>query len=177
MANTKQQKQVVIERYNTLLTKYKNIILIDIKDIKTKDIENFKNELEDSVFLLAKNTLLEKVLNDFEIKLTDENFVGRLAVTFTNDEFSKVIKSLVKLADLTKQIEVRRSYIEGKTFTSTETISFKDIGTKEELISKLLGMLNYPTQGLVNVLNSNIQKLVFVLNIIANKNTVEEVTK
>ena len=64
---------------------------------------------------------------------------------------------------------MKAGFVEGKAVSIDEIKSLATLPSKEELVAKLLGSMNSPLQGFVNVLNGNVTGFVRVLNALAEK--------
>jgi large subunit ribosomal protein L10 len=102
-------------------------------------------------------------MNDLDTKTFD----GKLAVIFSyRDEVSpaKVIDTFRK--DKEDKIFFLGGIMEGKLLSQSEVETLAKLPTKQELLSKLVGSLNAPISGFVNVLAGNLRGLVTVLKAI-----------
>ena len=74
-----------------------------------------------------------------------------------------IINSIIKE---NKILSIKAGYVDGKVLSDKEVESLASLPSKEELVAKMLGSLNAPLSGLVNVLNGNIRGLAVALNAI-----------
>ena len=139
---------------------------LNVGDITKLRSEFFKANVE---FRVAKNTLVKLAAIDNNIEVADELLKGSTALAISFDEPvapAKVIKKFRQNSDLP---EVKGIFFDGEFVPGTEYGRLADLPSKEELIAKLISMLNSPLQKLVNTINSPIQSTLGALNNLKEK--------
>jgi len=140
---------------------------LNVSEITKLRSEFFKVDVE---FKVAKNTLVKLAAKDNNIDVADDLLKGSTALAISFDEPvtpAKVIKKFKKDSDLP---EVKGILFDGEFVPGSEYARLADLPSKEELLSKLVSMLNSPLQKFVSTLNAPIQDILGALkNLKENK--------
>ena len=119
-----------------------------------------KNFVEKDVeFTVAKNTLIKLAAKELGISGVDEFLKGPTALAFSYDEPTdpaKVIKEFLKDFD---KPSVKGMILDGEIFASDEFDKIANLPSKEQLLSKLVGMLNSPMSKLSRTLSGSVSGL------------------
>lgn len=174
MPKTRQQKEEIIKKVVDLLTSSKSIVISDCTGLKVQDSQKLKKECKAQKvdIFSVKKTLLKKALSQAgytEIDKLDLN--GSLMVAFgMEDEVApaRVIKDFAKTHE---QVQFRSGIIDKKIISLEELKNLANLPSKQELYAKIVGSLNAPLSGFVNVLTGNLRALVNVLNAIKSNKT------
>lgn len=165
MAKTKEQKDKLVDYLKTNLGEKRAAVLVNYQGLKVKEIEALRNKLGDKgiKFSVVKNTLFKLALKDHKFELDREVLTKPLAISFSDDEV-EVSKEITAGAKDAEAMEIVGGFVGGE-FVTAETISqLSKLPGREELYAKLVGTLNAPISGLVNVMAGSIRALVNVLN-------------
>lgn len=117
-------------------------------------------------FTISKNNLIKLALKDHLDSLSgdmNKALDGPTAILFSNKDTVSALKILVKFAKDHDLPEVKIGLIDGKVITLEEINHLATLPGKDELIVMLIGQLNAPTHGLVNVLRGNLRGLIQVI--------------
>ena len=139
-------------------TKYHGLNVADITKLRS---EFFKVEVE---YKVAKNTLIKLAAQENEIEINPELLKGATAIAISYSEPvspAKVIKEFKKDGDLP---EVKGILFDGQFLPGSDYNRLADLPSKDELLSKLVSMLNNPMQKLVSTLSAPMQNTLGVLN-------------
>ena len=116
---------------------------------------------------IAKKTLLTIAAKDAGItgvEATDLSGSILTAVSYSDEvSAAKVLKDFVKENEA---FALQAGVLEGKLIAKDEVKSLADLPSKEQLLGQLVGTLNAPISGFVNVLAGNLRGLVTVLDAI-----------
>ena len=167
MAKTKEQKRSILKELKEKMAKKKAMIFVDFKGLKVKDLSKLRRELkkDDSVFMVAKKTLMKIALEENNIKADPEKMEGEIALVFGfKDELSS-IKTVYNLSKENKNLKVLGGYIESQPelLASEDIILMGQLPSKQELIGQLLGSISAPISNFTYVLQANIKGLIRVL--------------
>ncbi len=126
----------------------------------------FRNEIRETgaTYRVVKNTLARLAVKDTPYEEATEHFKGVTSIATTTGEpidLSKVIAKYVK--EYKDIIEFKAGVVDGKVIDFNEVEKIATLPSKEELIGKLLFLLNAPAQRLATVLNAVPRDLAIVL--------------
>ncbi|MAQ86595.1 MAG: 50S ribosomal protein L10 [Candidatus Neomarinimicrobiota bacterium] len=139
-------------------TKYHGLNVANITELRR---EFFKVDVD---YMVAKNTLIKLAAQENEIEVDSELLKGATALAISYSEPvspAKVIKEFKKDGDLP---EVKGILFDGQFLPGDDFNRLADLPSKDELLSKLVSMLNNPMQKLVSTLSAPMQNTLGVLN-------------
>lgn len=174
MAKTRKQKEEIIAGITEDFRNMKAAAFSQVSGF-TMDQANelrVKAAEKGAKVFIAKKTLLGLAAKEAGIEGIDPNSLeGSIltAVSF-NDEVSAA-KLLSDLGEINETVTLVGGVLEGKGLDKAEVIQLASLPTKEELFARLVGTLNAPVSGFVNVLSGNIRGLVTVLGAIKDQKT------
>ena len=150
-----------VKELSVKLDKAKAIYFTDYLGLDVVSVTKLrKNFVEKGVeFTVAKNTLIKLAAKEVGISGIDKFLEGPTAIAFGYDDPTspaRVIKEFLKDFD---KPSVKGMIFDGEIFTSDQFDKIANLPSKEQLLSKLVGMLNSPMSKLSSVLNSSVSGL------------------
>ena len=150
-----------VKELSVRLDKAKAIYFTDYLGLDVVSVTKLrKNFVEKDVeFTVAKNTLIKLAAKEVGISGIDEFLEGPTAIAFGYEDPTgpaRVIKEFLKDFD---KPSVKGMIFDGEIFTSDQFDKIANLPSKEQLLSKLVGMLNSPMSKLSSVLNSSVSGL------------------
>ncbi len=172
MAKNKIQKQEIVRDLEEKIKKSKSIILTSFDGLGVKDNEELRNSLrqENGEYYVSKKTLLDLALksnkiNDLDVKGLD----GKVAVVFAYEDQVSPAKVIFNFRKNNEgKIDFLGGVLDGKVISKEEVENLATLPGRSELLAKMVGSLNAPVSGLVNVLAGNLRSLVTALKAIAD---------
>ena len=104
------------------------------------------------------------------LEVDTKNFEGGVAAVFGfEDEVApaQLIAAFAKKHDI---VSIYGGMLEGNFIDSNKVKELAKLPSKQQLLGQLVGTINAPVSGFVNVLAGNLRGLVTVLNAIKDKN-------
>jgi large subunit ribosomal protein L10 len=173
MPKTKLQKQVILRNLVEKSKKAKSIVFTKFDGLGVKENEELRNNLkkENSEYYVAKKTLMSLAFKDMNLEALDvRGFEGKIAAVFGYEDEVAPAKIVDKFK---KGKEDKISFVGGildnKVISAEEVTALSKIPSKQELYAKLVGSINAPVAGFVNVLAGNIRGLLNVLKAVEEK--------
>lgn len=171
MPKSRQQKQTTVESLIDGLKQAKGVVFANFQGLTVAETEELRGQCfkENVEMLVAKKTLVKRAFEEVGLKdVNPKTFQGGVA-TFVaqNDEISpaKIVSNFAKKHEM---VTVYGGVLEGKFIDKAMVKSLSALPGKQELLAKMVGSLNAPVSGFVNVLAGNLRGLVSVLNNIKN---------
>jgi large subunit ribosomal protein L10 len=169
MAKTKQQKEQEVKDLTDKLATAKAVVFASYKSLTVSQTENLRKALrqEGAELKMAKKNLLRIALqnNKLDQNLVD-NFTGSVTVAFGYDDEVIPAKVVAKFGKANDTLQIFGGILE-KSFIDTGRVqALATLPAREELLAKLVGSINAPVSGFVNVLAGNLRSLVYVLDAI-----------
>ena len=169
---TRERKQ---EDLNALTEQFKNsksVMVLGFNKLTVDKDQQFRNELREAgaTYKVVKNTLARIAVKGTSFEDASEYFKGVTSVAWTNDEpvdLSKVVSKYLK--EYEDIFEFKTGIVEGKSVDLDKVKTIASLPSKEELIAKLLYVLNAPAQGVATVLNAIPRDLAIVTKQISER--------
>ena len=174
MAKTRGQKADVIAKIAARFARMKGAAFSQAMGYTMADADKLraKAAAKDVEVFVAKKTLLTLAAKQAGITgLERDTLDGSVLVAVSySDEVSaaKLLKDLAREKDTIKMLA---GVLEGKFVGQSEVKRLADLPSKEQLLGQLVGTLNAPISGFVNVLAGNLRGLVTVLKAVQEQKT------
>lgn len=170
MPKTRAQKEATVQNISEKLSKAKAVVFTDYKGLTMKQLSALRKQLreQNAEFAITKNSLLQRAAQStnrpFGGPLPTTNYSGPTATLFAYDDQISPVKILVKAFKDFTFGKVKSGYLDGEVLDEAKIIQLSTLPTKDELRSKMVGVLVAPLQGMVSVLQGNLRNLVYALN-------------
>jgi large subunit ribosomal protein L10 len=105
-------------------------------------------------YRVVKNTLAERAGKGTKVEEALKNLVGVTSIAYTEGDPVALAKALAKYVKDNPEFSFKAGVVEGKLITVKEIESLATMPSKEELYSKLLFLLNAPSQRLVTAMSA-----------------------
>ena len=138
---------------------------LDVSSITELRSEFFKASIE---YKVAKNTLLKLAAKNINLEGLDDFLVGSTAIAISYDEPTAPAKVLKKFTENHDKPEVKAILFDGEVLDGSEYLKFATLPTKDELLTKLVLMLNSPITILARTLSGSMTNFVNGLNNLKN---------
>jgi len=147
-----------------------NAFLIEFKGITVPQVTELRRQIRESnsSYVVVKNTLALIALKDSPMLEMREQFSGPTAVAYGKDAVI-LAKTLTRFAKDVPALIFKGALLDGRVVPATQIQTIASLPTREELISKLLFLLQTPIRNLVTVLSANQRNLAVVLDQIAKQ--------
>ena len=111
-----------------------------------------------------KNTLAQKASEETSVAPLKDKFVGTSAVIYNESDPVTLAKALTAYAKNHPLFVFKAGMVEGRVVNLADLDQIASLPSKEELISKLMFLLNAPAQRLATALSAVSRNLAVVLN-------------
>lgn len=174
MAKTRQQKETTVAELTDIFQRAKSAVFTGINGYTMEDANNLRalsKQADMSVFV-AKKTLLNLAVKSANIEgLSPRELEGSiLTMVGFSDEVAPA-KTMAKFLKDREKMTLLGGVLEGKAIDAAMVKSLSKLPSKQQLLGHLVGTLNAPVSGFVNVLAGNLRGLVTVLSAVKDKKT------
>lgn len=154
-----EKKVQIVEQLKEKLSEARGVVLTDYQGLSVPEVETLRANLQGvgAGYQVVKNTLLKLALDK------GEKFVGPTAVVLSYEDEIKPLKTLYDFAKEHKALKIKGGFFEGGWAVSEKLKEIAMLPSREELLAKLLGMMQSPLTRLVSVGKSNQIGLVRIL--------------
>ena len=169
---TRQTKQNDLNALTASLANSKSAMVMSFKGLSvSKDLE-FRNAVREAgaEYQVVKNTLARIAVKGTDFEQASEHFKGVTAIAWTENDpvvLSKAISKFMK--DNADIYTFKTGVVDGSLVDLTQLNVIANLPSKEELISKLLFVINAQAQRLVTVINAVPRNLAVVIKQIADQ--------
>lgn len=159
------EKKKIVENLQERFSKSAIVIITDYKGLDVATINELRGKLreENVEFQVVKNTLLTRASADTDVDLIKEHFRGPSAVALSYDDPIAPAKIIMDFAKDHKALEVKVGVMSGKTLDAGQIKALSTLPSREELLAKLLSVLNGVPTSLVRTLSEIPKKMIYVL--------------
>ncbi len=168
MPKTRAQKEVAMQALVDTLKQSKSVVFANFQGLKVSESEELRRlcRKEGVEYLAAKKTLVARALKDAGIEGNPKSFEGAVSVVFGIEDEVAPAQILAKFAKTHEAVKLFGGILEGSFIDSTKVTELSKLPSKQQLLGQLVGTLNAPISGFVNVLAGNLRGLVTVLGAI-----------
>ncbi len=172
MPNKKNQTDVKVlaDKFKAM----KGMIMTQYQGLSVGQISELRTELRKCgcEYLVVKNTLSKIALKEIGLESVGEYFDGPTAVVVESSDPVSPAKVVAEFSKKNEKLVIKAGFLDGKILDKSMIKSLASLPSKEVLIAKMLGSMNAPISGLVNVMHGTIRNLVYVLNAVKEKQQV-----
>jgi large subunit ribosomal protein L10 len=163
---TRVQKEKEIEVLHREFGESPNALLVGFQGIKVSADERLRRELRQAniSYRVVKNTLAIRAANGTPIEQVKGQFEGATAVALSKNDPVALAKLLSKWAKESSVFSFKAAVVEGKAIDVRDIESLSNLPSKEELVSKVMFMINSSAQRLAMVTAGVARNLVVVLD-------------
>jgi len=172
MAKTKEQKQEAVKILKERLSDANATVFVNFDGLTVMETNELRNILrkEKIEYTVAKKSLLKIALKDTKIKGIDlDSLEGGLGMASGFSDEVLPAKLLDTFAKKHEAVKLIGGIFNGEFIDTKEVVALAKLPSKQELFSKLVWLLQYPTSGFVNVLAGTMRNFVYALNAIKEK--------
>jgi large subunit ribosomal protein L10 len=164
-------KAQAISEFSEGIGKATNAFLISFKGITVPQVTELRKQVREtgSQYVVVKNTLALIAVKDSPLKQLEKQFTGETAVAFNTTDAVALAKVLTKFAKDVPTVQFKGAMLGGQIVSAAEIANIASLPSREELIAKVLYLMQHPIRGLAVVLSGTMRNLAVVLDQIAKQ--------
>jgi large subunit ribosomal protein L10 len=172
MANIRPEKQAAVAGLKEQLSSAKGAVLTGYRGLTVAQDMKLRAKLREAgvTYHVVKNTMVRIAANEIGLEGLDPVLNGTTALAVSADDAvapAKVIYEFIKENKLENtEVLTKAGLVEGKVINVEEVKALASLPSREVLIAKVLGSMQAPISGVVNVLQGTIRNAVYVLDAI-----------
>ncbi len=165
MAVIRPEKVAKIAEIKELLSTSKCAVLVDFCGLTVAQDTVLRSKMREAGvnYFVVKNTLLRIAAQEAGIEGLEPVLEHNTAIAVAPEDPVAVAKIICEFAKENKALKVKMGVLDGKVITAEEIKALAELPPKEVLIAKMLGSMNAPISGFVNVLQGTIRNVVYAL--------------
>lgn len=169
---TRERKQEDLNALTEQLSNSKSAMVISFNKVTVNKDQELRDQLRGAGanYQVVKNTIARLAVKGTPYENADEHFKGVSAIAWTDSDpviLSKTISKFVK--DNGETFTFKVGVVDGRVVTFKQVEAIASLPSKEELISKLLFVINAQAQRIVTVINAVPRNLAVVIKQIGDQ--------
>ena len=167
MPKSKQQKVSTVGTLAGDLKAGMGVVFANFQGLTVAAMEDLRKQCraEGVTITAAKKTLVKRACDEAGLGDIDpKSWVGGIATAVGKTDEVAPAKILATFAKTHEQVVIYGGVLEHKFITAAAVKHLSALPSKQQLLGQLVGTLNAPVSGFVNVLAGNLRNLVGVLN-------------
>lgn len=163
---TKKEKQDEVEQLHREFTESPNALLVGFQGIKVADDERLRRELRQAnlTYRVVKNTLAIRAAEGTAMEQVRDSFTGATAIALSPNDPVTLAKVLSKWAKDSPVFSFKAGIVEGRVIEVKDIDALANMPSKEELISKIMFLINSSAQRLAVVTSGVARGLTVVVD-------------
>ncbi|MFZ0418713.1 MAG: 50S ribosomal protein L10 [Candidatus Sulfotelmatobacter sp.] len=156
MAVTKARKKEQVEKLSAELKNVSNAVVATFGRMTVAQDYELRKALRGAgaKYQVVKNTLVERAAKGTRIEEGLKNLAGVTSIAYTTGDPVAMAKALTKYAKDVPEFTFKVGVVEGRVISIKEIEALSSMPSKDELMAKLLFLINAPAQRLVTVMNA-----------------------
>jgi large subunit ribosomal protein L10 len=165
------EKAAAVETLEQDLAKAGNAILFGFAGLKVTEVTELRRQVRGthSKYIVVKNTLALRAVKGTPLDQMSQFFQGPTAVVYNSSSPVALAKVLTTFAKANPNLVFKGALVDGRPVAAKEIQAIADLPSREELVARLLFLIQSPLRRLVLVLNGPVRNLAGVMHQIAEQ--------
>jgi large subunit ribosomal protein L10 len=148
------EKERIVEALRARFVPSDVAVLTRFSGLKVSELNRLRNELKKiSVdYHVVKNTLVKQAVEGTDIALLRDHFHGPIAIALTRGDIVFLAKALTGYMKDYPKLQIQAGLAQGKVLDAKEVEQAATLPSREELLAKVMYLMNAPLIGLMTVL-------------------------
>jgi large subunit ribosomal protein L10 len=150
------EKQQDLDNLKTELAKVSTVILTTFQGITVENDTKLRRAVQAAggKYQVVKNTLAERAGAGTPTENLLKNLTGTNSIAYSANDPVALAKALTKVAKEVPAFQFKAGLVEGRVISIAEIQQLASLPSKEELLSKVMFLLNAPAQRIAMALNA-----------------------
>jgi large subunit ribosomal protein L10 len=160
------EKQTDLDKLKSELAKVSTVILTTFQGIKVEEDTKLRRAVQAAggKYKVVKNTLAERAGAGTPAENLLKNLTGTNSIAYTETDPVALAKAITKIAKDVPAFQFKSGVVEGRVISIADIKQLANLPSKEELISKIMFLLNAPAQRICVALNALPRNLAVTVN-------------
>ena len=163
---TRERKQKDLNALTEELKNANSAMVVSFNKLTVNKDQEFRNKLRETgaKYQVVKNTLAKIAIKDTQFEGATEHFKGVSALAWTSGDAVVLSKTVTQFVKANKDVYTfKAGVVDGKVYDVNQVEAIASLPSKEELISKLMFVINAQAQRIVAVINAVPRNLAVVI--------------
>jgi len=160
------EKQEDLDKLKVEPARVSTVILTTFQGITVEDDTKLRRAVQAAggTYQVVKNTLAERAGSGTPAEGLLKNLKGTNSIAYTNTDPVALAKALTKVAKDVPAFQFRAGLVQGRVINIAEIQQLASLPSKEELLSKIMFLLNAPAQRIAVALNALSRNMAVVVS-------------
>ena len=168
---TKEQKQEQSQKLRSNLSDVTTLFLLENTGLNVNEVNVLRSQVRktEATYKVVKNTVVRLAVEGTEMEGITPFLTGPKVLAYTAGDgvaLAKVLKEFIKDHP---ELTFQRAYLEGQILEAVDAAKIADMSSRDELIAKLLQLLQSPIRRLAVALNAPLQQFASVVGQLADR--------
>ena len=158
-------KQPIVQEISETIKDAQSLVVVDYRGLTVAEDTQLRKNLREAgvTYKVYKNTLVNRAIEGTEFESLKDVLEGPNAFAVSTEDATAPARVLAEFAKKAPSLEIKAGVVEG-TYYDAEgmkqiaSVPRREVPSREELLSKLLGSLQSPITNLARVLNQIAEK-------------------
>jgi large subunit ribosomal protein L10 len=171
MHDIRPEKAAKVAELKELLTSSQGVVLVNYCGLTVAEDTELRKQMREAgvKYMVAKNTFIRIAAKEAGIEGLDGILEQNTALACSADDPVAPAKITHTFGKDHEALQIKGGLLNGKAISVDEINALAELPSKEELLAKLVGSMQAPISGLVNVLHGTLRSLVTVVDAIREK--------
>jgi large subunit ribosomal protein L10 len=171
LAISREKKEELVASYVEQINNSDAIIVTDYRGLSVPEIQDLRAKIRDAEgsFLVVKNTLALRALEEAGLPVVDDLFSGPVGLGFCAHNVPGVAKAITDFAKEKEILKVKGGLMGSTIIGEADVKSLASLPPMDVLRAQLLGLIATPASQLVGVVAGGVRQVVNVVNAYADK--------
>ena len=150
------EKQADLDKLKAELAKVSTVILTTFQGIKVDEDTKLRRAVQAAggKYKVVKNTLAERAGAGTPAENLLKNLTGTNSIAYTEADPVALAKAITKIAKDVPAFQFKSGVVEGRVVSIADIKQLANLPSKDELISKIMFLLNAPAQRIASALHA-----------------------
>ena len=160
------EKQADLDRLKSELAKVSTVILTTFQGIKVDEDTKLRRAVQAAggKYRVVKNTLAERAGAGTPAENLLKNLRGTNSIAYTETDPVALAKAITKIAKDVPAFQFKAGVVEGRVVSIADIKQLANLPSRDELISKIMFLLNAPAERIAVALNALPRNLAVTVN-------------
>lgn len=166
MPLSREKKESLVESYQESLANAPHVFLVDFSGVTVPEATDLRNRLREAGagYVVIKNRIARRAAEGKALEGLKDRFQGPTAAAYSAEDAVSVAKALTEFRKEVPAIEFKGGMVDGQPVEASDIEAIASLPSREELIAKLLFLMQSPVTRLVRTLAEMPRRFVVVLD-------------
>ncbi len=173
---TREQKHQRSEELRVALSEVSTLFLMENTGLTVNQVNELRSQVRgtQSTYRVAKNSVVRHAVEGTDLEALAPFLMGPKTLAYTEGDPIALAKVLRDFAKTHPALTFQHAFLEGQILEAEDASKLADMPSKEDLLTKLVYLLQSPIRRLAVALNSPVQSLASVLGQVATAEETKE---